>query len=73
MKPKSGRKRRKKEKKKKEREEEEEELEIREGVHQRRRKDQRQSWVARRDLGRGATWSRAAWVVGLDLARPGSA
>ena len=56
-------------KKKKEREEEEEELEIREGVHQRRRKDQRSSWVAARP-GFGAT---AACVAGLDLARPGSA
>ena len=58
----------KRKKKKKEREEEEEEMEIREeGVHQRRRKDQRSSWVAARpgftaqrtgsrsDLGRGAT------------------
>ena len=74
------RKKTQKERKKKEREEEEEEMEIREeGVHQRRRKEKKNhaatwvrsaaNWVARRDLGRGAT---AACVAGLDLARPGS-
>ena len=52
-------------KKKKEREEEEEEMEIREGVHQGKKKKKKPETV----VGRGATWSRAAtWVA----ARPGS-